>query len=429
MTAKAIPDPEMEDSVTTNDSTDEYTYRCPHCDASYADERLVRVHITRSDDPTHRHRNGLMPEEKIEVVDDNGQIVATRSKRPEDVDLSEVSMRDFPTDLTTKRKHALVVATRHPEIDNRRELTTMVNERLADDSWETSPPSHQTVRRALDEFYHPHEDETTAVATDDETLDVLTPIQQAILIGKLALPDEANTRLADRVGCASSYPSQLVERKSHVFAGLKTRIEQGDDVETILADELSSKSLTTLVQEDLLSNLPIDADTVASDLCDGDTLTHGTETNASDAKSNEPQWGSPIDNANKMSAGPDDSILASAIENSTESNGSSETLAVSDSSGTSSSTPSDGCDEVTDSMIDENDTDGSEIATAETETVSTSGETEIVADIETLRAKVAFFRQTLDPVDDRNGETALVESFAKQVEQHCERMLQHEGNA
>ena len=162
MTAKAIPDPELEDSVTTNDSTDEYTYRCPHCDASYADERLARVHITRADDPTHHHRNGLMPEEEIEVVDDNGQIVATRSKRPEDVDLSEVSMRDFPTDLTTKRKHALVVATRHPEIDNRRELTTMVHERLADNSWETSPPSHQTVRRALDEFYHPHEDETTA---------------------------------------------------------------------------------------------------------------------------------------------------------------------------------------------------------------------------------------------------------------------------
>ncbi len=400
MTAKATPETEVADSEITNESTDEYVYRCPHCHTTYADERHTRVHITRADDTAHRHRHGLMPEEEIEVINADGEVIDTRSRRPEEVDLTDVTIDDFPADLSHKRKHALVVATRNPETDNRRELTDMVRDRLESSDWETSPPSVPTVSRALDGFYHPHESDETSIESDEQTLADLTLIQQATIIAKLVLPNEPDTSIADRIGCACSYPGQISDEKEHILTPLQTRLEQGEDIETVLTDGLTADTLAALIDKGFLSEIPLDVQSLATEM-DVDEASSGllatiVEEAASET-SRDSQWGSPVGHANGMHAIPDDPF-GSTNGDSAESDG-------------PNSQSSD---------ADLDPTDDIDADEAQPDDLPASA---VVTEIAALKQKVAFFRQTINPVSQTDEQMALLESFAEQVEQSCEAML------
>jgi hypothetical protein len=401
MTTKVTPETEVADSEMINENTDEYVYRCPHCDTIYADERHTRVHITRADDAAHRHRNGFMPEEEIEVIDADGEVIDTRSRRPEEVDLTDVTIDDFPADLSHKRKHALVVATRHPEADTLRELTDMVRERIENSDWEISPPSKPTVSRALDEYYHLDESDEVSTESEEKTLADLTLIQQAAIIGKLVLPDEPDTSIADRIGCACSYPGQISDEKEHVLTPLQTRLEQGDDIEAVLTDELTADTLAALIDKEFLSEIPLDVQSLAAEMDVDEASSTGllaTIVEETDPKtSSDSNWGSPVDHTSGMHAVPDDPFGST--------NGD-----PADSDGLNSQSSDADLDSTDDIGADETQPDDLPAPA-------------VVTEIAALKQKVAFFRQTINPVSQTDEQMALLESFAEQIEQSCEAML------
>lgn len=437
MTANVTPATDMADSTGSNKQTDAQ-YRCPHCEATYADERLTRVHITRADDSAHRHHNGLMPEEEIEVLNADGAMIETRSRRPTKIELSNITVDAFPGELSDKRAHILVIATHHPDIDNRRQLTDMVRNRIENGGYDVSPPSAQTVRRALDAFYQPH-DAGESVEADDETLADLTPTQQAILIGQLVLPKESNTGIADRIGCAKSYPGQLKGRKEQVVTRVENRIEDGDGLIPVLADELTGDTLVTLIDEGLLSAIPVDLQSIIAEMDLDETsaakLSDILADSESDAESTRPsQWGSPADHAKGMHAAPPEpfgtSPEDSQDDHASEPDGSDadspDLVSVSTAGSDSDDSPSETDDDLADSSDDEATgapDDRSADAGIDRVDDDNGPSAAVLAEIATLQQKVAFFRQTLAPVSEADEQMRLLASFAEQIEQSCEMIV------
>jgi hypothetical protein len=307
-----------------------------------------------------------------------------------------------------------------------------VVDRLETGDWDTSPPSHQTVRRALDAFYHPHRSDEQSAEPSDETLADLTPIQQSIIIAKVMLPEEANTAIADRTGCASSYPGQISTRKEHILTDLRSRVEEGEDIETILEEELSDSALAGLIKDGYLSDIPIDVQSLAGEMDVDEASSTGLlativeETNPAPSDS---QWGSPVENTKGMQAVPEtpfgvadrdrmesDSTNGQSSDSSSGSNDSlnmigtrsdtdSESVS-NDSSSTETTADSDPNTDDTTNLVDE--TDDSPSA--------------VVSEIISLQEQVKFFKETLEPICDTNEQMILLKSFAEQVEQSCKAM-------
>jgi hypothetical protein len=60
----------------------------------------------------------------------------------------------------------------------------------------------------------------------------------------------------------------------------------------------------------------------------------------------------------------------------------------------------------------------------ETEPPRDPSPTELAAEIEALESQVEFMRSTVSPIAQPNVPTALLVSFARQVEQRCEAIIQ-----
>lgn len=464
------------DSTVDNHYTEDIQYKCPYCAAVYGDERIARVHITRADDADHQNRNGMMPEAEIEVVDTDGTAVDTISRHPKEIDLDELTVDHFPEKLTDKRRYALLVASQNPHEDTRRELTQLVQNRVASDEVEIEPPVERTVGRALDDFFHPQQNTSTDDAAT-ETLADLKPLQQAIVIGRLTCPGMAKAGIAERVGCCSTYPGQLFDRKSRLMNNLSERTEAGESPEEIIKTELCSDAIEQLVTEEFTTDLPINLSELAVDPDDNDgnqeqpdvneaTVAGSDETGS--GTSPEPGWGSPTTDHGVVRATPSNPLIQSPDPDRT--NGRQETLSMDDSStgnGTGNTTTSttsaaEGIDKTSDANEGENGhkNSGTEVEanTASTEmtgdqppvvdTLDKVGAADInkrasesqpsvvtqpegqdlIAEVEALRANVAFMRRTVSPTTQSDGATALLESFAEQVEQQCKAIVQQAHN-
>ena len=462
-------DDERSRSTTTTDSNEDNTapnrrFVCPHCTAAYEDERLTRIHITRANDAAHENRHGLMPEETIDVHDADGTVVETISCHPRDIDLEDVTTETFPAELSKKRRHALVVATHNPEVESRRELTRLTRERLAGDETTVDPPCERTVGRALDAFYQPAESDPAEQQTSPAAL---TATQQAIWIARACFPDESNAGIADIVGCANSYPGQLFRGERRLFEDLKKQLEAGRSPEEIIVEELDSEALETLQETELLSDVPVDVASLIAELENASSskpdersgaaagAATGANTESADAQT-DPQWGAPMGTHNVMRAAPNDSRTSEATGQATT-DSAQRTRSAEDTSTTAGSEPSEPAttaalttDEASEAHPNAERTareesqrpdDGDEhvtrhdeqSATADDETAdsaptaTSSAGIDAEAEVEALQAKVAFFRQTISPVAEPDGPTALLESFAAQVEQHCEAIRRAEN--
>lgn len=222
------------------DSDDrEVTYRCPFCHTTYNDERLVRVHVTRSDDEAHTNYNGLMPETAVEVVDDSGTVIDRVSREPDEIDLKTVTRSDLPEDLTPKQTVAVLAATHHPYKGDHTALTEIIKR---DYSAEEGLPAYETVNEAVRAFYRPQDTH----AESEETLADLTPKQQAVLLVRVADPNLPKAAIARQVGCASSYPRQVFERAGHVLSDLRAKQANHDDLASLLKAELSADDIAEL---------------------------------------------------------------------------------------------------------------------------------------------------------------------------------------
>jgi hypothetical protein len=405
---------------TPDDETTDKMYRCPHCTATYSNELFVRVHITRADDEAHQNRHGLMPEEEIEVIDEDGNIIKTISRRPEEIDLTTVTCDDLPEKLNPKRKHTLLVATHHPEEDTRRRIAEMTEQRLSGGEYEVEPPSERTVGRALDEFYHPHMDDGNNEQNAD-SLEDLTPKQQTILIAKLTDPSASGVDIAEMAGCAKSYPCQVVSRYRELLSQLDTRVEGGEAPQSIIEEELSTDDIATLVNEDLLAELPINIEairpTMNGESSGADSNADAAETISADNQDNpieqeyDPsRWGSPVDHSKGLQAAPESPIKTEDNDNNTSS---------------AEAQTDGGSEEFEPVNINHNSaTDDETGAEAETEIeakTDLSGEIP-VSELQRLKKNTKFLQDVVEQAEI--GDTGLAVAATQQIERRCDKLLQ-----
>jgi len=422
--------------------TDEKAYGCPHCEAVYTDERLTRIHITLSDNKAHANRNGLMPEEEIEVLDADGNAIERRSRHPEEIDLSTINTDAFPDDLSQKRQQALVVASQNPKADSRRKLYRLVKERLADDEFNVEAPCERTVGRAIDEFYRTQASESTTEG-EAESLSDLALKQQAIAITRLVKPDAGNSEIADTVGCATSYPGQVADDKCHVLSTLEARLADGETAASIIKEELCADALRNLLEEDLVTDLPLDLEAVAAEMEPADKSSTATSDQQLDhdepeTTGAESQWGSPTDQHNVMRAAPTSPFAGGPNDGPTDKTGTQRTLADAD----SADTTADQSDEThrdtaaTDDTASAGESDEERVGDDDVNVGAPDagpqleGEiSDIITELQLLRAKVAFSRRTVSSMSESYVPPAYVTSLAEQVEQHCEAILQAHNEA
>ena len=430
-------------------------YRCPHCGTVYDNELITRVHVTRADDDQHANRNGLMPECEIEVVDDDGTVIDHRTRHPDEVDPSTLTRDDFPGDMTSKRTDAVLVAAHHPDVTTRTELTALIEEELADT--DRDPPADWTVRRALDAFYHPHE---SSMPTD-ESFSEIPVLQQAVIIANLTLPEASIAEVADRVGCAASYPPQVMERRQYLADAFSDRQAEGETLAAIVRDELPATHLEELVESGHLDDIPIDVGSSAEK--------HATQNGDAEAATTserlDSDWGAPTDDHGVMTASPP---LSSADEETTEGSQTSQdasqstTQPAGDEPSTEEAADTDGqtADDVETATetttkthtaaetLDATSDGGSASTAAGAETVEpgpsgaelpqSAGERDVVAgdaasghshltllhEVRQLKSNLRFFRQSLSPVDETPHEKSLVISLTERTETKCDQIIQ-----
>jgi len=259
------------DSAEQETSTSGFKFKCGHCSATYDYELLARVHITRSDDELHSTKNGLMPEEIVEVVDDEGNVIEKRSVKPGDIDLEDLTLDHFPAEFSDKQKEILLAAAQEPYIQQYTELhKDVVTTRLEERGYE--PFSYETVRKLVKEFFQPQalteidpeNGEYDSVAQIHTQISSLTPTKQALIISMIAHPEESNTKIADWIGCSKSYPGQVESDNKPVFKFIKEELtlQKNKSLEEVIGEHFPTEDVAELVHSDLLDHVDIDVEKI-----------------------------------------------------------------------------------------------------------------------------------------------------------------------
>jgi len=374
-------------------------YHCPYCDVAYHHETLTRVHITRSDDPDHANRNGLMPETTIRISNhDDTETTGTSTKRPADINAQTLTVNDLPDTLTDRHKLIVLTATWNPYETEYTALKDKADELLENRDHDTL--SYATVRRVIRRFYRPdttdrnttptHNTTTDTMTDNTDTPDTLTDLttkQQAILIATAAHPTDSNNRIATRIGTAQSYPSQV----SNSFPGILTDLENAHNTDRglidTIANELTKDDITDLETNDLLANTTVNVEDIRnahdSFNTDTDTDTDDTPTDRAVSEQNDVMAASPYTNTT-----PDDTDA-----NDTGTNSHQETRGVEDedSDTTDSTDTPPGTDDTNDS-----DTSNNRVRETSPDTEGIPREA-----VEQLRERIVFQRKLRERVEDQ----------------------------
>jgi len=433
-------------------------YRCPHCGTVYDNELITRVHVTRAEDDQHANRNGLMPECKIEVVDADGTVIDHRTRQPDAIDLSTLTRDDFPDELSSKRTDAVLVAAHHPDVTTRTELTDLIEEELADTDRE--PPADWTVRLALDAFYHPHE---SSMPTD-ESFSEIPVLQQAVIIANLTLPEASIAEVADRVGCAASYPPQVMERRQYLADAFTDRQDEGETLAAIVRDELSATQLEKLVDSGHVDDIPIDvgsseekhatqgrdaATRTTSERLDSDwgepTDDHGVMTaspplSSTDGKNNESKQTSQdagqattqpaSDELSTEEAADSDRQTEEGVDTTTEAATVTHTAAETlNAAPGGNSTSKRAGTEATDSgplgeePLQQPPQSAGGMNAVAGDTTNNCPHLTLLCQVEQLKANLSFFRNAISPVDETPEEKSPVVGLAEQTEAQCDQII------
>lgn len=263
---------------------DAVSYLCPYCDAAaYPTERLVRVHISYAEDADHEGRDGMTPEVEPIELDASGERVGRAFTLAGQLNLHGLELEDMPTThdgrtLAERERRALLIAAFNanravplPELQDR--VTAHLDQRDLD------PLSVDELRRLCRSVFCPHldeEDDTDGTATDrdevpteittaETTLRDLTPLQQAIILTRVAQPDIDPDDIATRVGTARSYPQQVVDARSDLVERLRARREHHGGLEPLVAARVPDADIEVIRAEGYLDGLGIDLDAALDD--------------------------------------------------------------------------------------------------------------------------------------------------------------------
>lgn len=389
----------MPASATTTAS---HHYRCPVCSATYQNELIARIHMTRLDDADHSTHNGLMPEAEIEVVDKTDSVVDTVSRHPTEMDPTAVTIEDLPSDLSAVNKHIVLTAIHNPETRVKTKIAELVEERLADEPLQVPP--YRTVAAVLTRVFDPAREKTTK----GDELAALTHKQQAVVIAHLAAPDATKTDLADMTGTSTNHPRYVLDRAAHVVEDLKTTLQDaGGDLIAVLTDELSARAVDALIDQGLLSDVPVDTDALRatceggdssadSGLSDDDSM--NSDSDELTAQSEDlSRWGSPAEESTGLSAAPGVGTLPEADS-------------------TTSPKTQTNCPETSETQQPASGNVDLDERTQTTPDAQISR-----TDIKKLKQQVAFTRSTLDKTEAPNTDLAV--SLAEQIEAFCDALL------
>jgi hypothetical protein len=263
VTSPGTPGEPFLETTTSDSSMLDRHFECPHCDVSYSNETLTRVHVTRNDDDDHVNHDGLMPETEITVRDaDTDDYIETVTRRPKNINVQSITRDDLPDDLTDRHAEIVLVATWNPYETDYSNLEEQALERF--EQYNLDPLSYSTVRRVTRRFYG---DGNTGNRTRNmtsnkqpETLSDGTTKQQAVIIARLAHPEDSDARIAERIGTAQSYPSQIYDRFDDVIARLDTKIKNGSDLKTTVVNDLNRDDLGAINEQNLLSDTGVNID-------------------------------------------------------------------------------------------------------------------------------------------------------------------------
>lgn len=287
VTSPGTPGEPFLETTTSDSSMPDRHFECPHCDVSYSNETLTRVHVTRNDDDDHVNHDGLMPETEITVRDaDTEDYIKTVTRRPKNINVQSITRDDLPEDLTDRHAEIVLVSTWNPYETDYSNLEEQALERF--EQCNLDPLSYSTVRRVIRQFYRDGNtgDRTRNMTSNKqpETLSDGTTKQQAVIIARLAHPEDSDARIAERISTAQSYPSQIYDRFDDVIARLDTKIKNGSDLKTTVVNDLNRDDLGAINDQSLLSDTEVNID----DLIEADELFNTAAKEESGANGNKP---------------------------------------------------------------------------------------------------------------------------------------------
>jgi hypothetical protein len=403
-------------------------YACPFCEASYDHELLTRVHVTRSDDETHKNHDGFMPETQVAILDEDGAVVETLAGRPDELNTNELTREDLPGEFDQRKERVLLIGAYKPNAD-----FTEIHERATavleeNDLW---PVSYETVRRWIREFYTPQiadsDQEDAQVAEDSRNLDELTPKQQAVVLARLDAPDASYSELAEQAGCSAAYPSSVLDQKSELVEALSARLEDGESLRDIVTEELSAAAIDQLADDALLGPDFFEEELAAS------LEDHGNEDELSDGPAND-------STSRVMSASPDDFSIETDQpdypETSSDENGEKPESGNSSTNSPVDSAPStvESAEESTNESATSTETTGLQSSNqneeqVQTDTVSEEDSSAGISrtEIERIQDRISFFRRIAEAevAEQENGSTRARTQLvlARELETELEQVL------
>lgn len=236
---------------------------CGICGESFPTELLARVHLSRAEDADHLTIDGFdCSPVPIEVTDQDGAMYmpVLESRDPRDathVNASDVPLEDPRLPKGADERHRLIIAAAASQYDAPyKEIAKSVSEHFREEGLE--PLSYGTIRRVIRDYFQPAADQQPGSSDGEERLGDLTPTQQAVVISLFADPDATDAEIADRVGCARSYPSQVRDRAVDIIARIAGKHSAGTRLADAIAPELTGDDLTALRAHGYLDALGID---------------------------------------------------------------------------------------------------------------------------------------------------------------------------
>jgi DNA-directed RNA polymerase specialized sigma24 family protein len=212
------------------------SYECPLCSIEYKDERLVRAHISLSEDTEHTEKNGVL--EPVYAVTSDGvdEISGAGTIQAANMD-EDIPRTAFPASVTETQLAVLRTAVRNANVDSIKEIERRVTQLYDTDV------SYQTVRKTVNNYFMT-EDESDEESTYDE----LTAKQRAIVDVMASNQNASYTDVAEIVGVSNAYPQRVedeygdvITRRAETLIEMPETPEWSDDQQRVV-DVLSRES-------------------------------------------------------------------------------------------------------------------------------------------------------------------------------------------
>lgn len=217
-------------SITDNTTPDSEKpidhYECPFCAFEDPSERVVRAHITREDDSSHKNRNAFLDTIKVQAIGTDGSVVedvaAPGTTRYEGE--SKVALVPEDVDPDSKTGEILSEAIQNPEASVPDISEAVYGERGNSYAYRMVDEYLSTVAEPeMEKVVHP-EDVTLDELPDDvrEAFEARSTNQQVAFLTAVFRPETEMREIAEDLGVHETTPKKALERYPKHLEALRT---------------------------------------------------------------------------------------------------------------------------------------------------------------------------------------------------------------